>query len=138
MGVSARVRGENRDRYVVELRAGRHDMVSDEPERGGGTDRGAAPFGLVVAGLASCTLITLRMYAERKEWPLTATRVALTMIREEEGDRIERLIEVEGDLDESQLSRLAEIAEKTPVTVVLKRAAQIETRLIAAGASESD
>jgi putative redox protein len=135
MGLSARVRGENRERYVVELRAGHHELISDEPEGSGGSDRGANPFGLMVAGLGSCTAITLRMYAERKEWPLTATRVSLLMFREPEGDRIERLIEVEGDLDEAQLTRLSEIAEKTPVTVVLKRAVQMETRLVAAGAA---
>ena len=132
MVVSARVRSENREGYMVTLHAGRHDLISDEPASVGGTDRGANPFALVTSGLASCTAITLRMYAERKEWPLGDVQVALTLTRKEPDDRIERAITVAGPLDDEQRARLLEIAEKTPVTLLLKRALPITTTLTAA------
>lgn len=131
MVVSAVVEGTNRDRYVVELRANGHPVVSDEPEGAGGTDRGASPFGLVVAGLGACTLITLRMYADRKGWPVTATRVEMTMTRERSGDRIERQIVVQGGLDDAQRERMLQIADKTPVTEVLRRALTIDSTIAA-------
>jgi putative redox protein len=98
----------------------------------GGTDRGANPFALVASGLAACTAITLRMYAERKEWPLGDVRVALTLTRDDPDDHVERAIAVAGPLDDSQRARLLEIAEKTPVTLLLKRALRMTTTLSAA------
>lgn len=130
MTVNAKVSGTNDDRYVVELRAGHHALVADEPEALGGTDSGPAPFALVVSGLAACTAITLRMYAERKGWPLETTRVALTMTTDDDdGQQIERVLTLEGDLDDEQRTRLLAIAEKTPVTRLLKRAVALKTRL---------
>ena len=126
---AARVTGINRDGYAVQLRAGHHDLVADEPVQLGGSDQGPGPFGLVVAGLGACTAITLRMYAERKRWPLGAVSVALTMTHDGDGDRIERVITLDGDLDDAQRARLAEVAEKTPVTKFVKRSARIDTTL---------
>jgi hypothetical protein len=57
-------------RYHVELQAGRHALAADEPAENGGADTGSATFGLLLAGLGACTAITLRMYADRKRWPL--------------------------------------------------------------------
>jgi hypothetical protein len=59
----------------VELRAGAHQMVADEPATNGGGDAGRSPFGLLLSGLAACTAITLRMYGERKGWALAAIEV---------------------------------------------------------------
>jgi putative redox protein len=61
--------------YRVDLRAGAHVLVADEPTDTGGGDTGPNPFGLLVSGLAACTATTLRMHAERKGWELTALRV---------------------------------------------------------------
>jgi putative redox protein len=58
------------DDYKVDVRAGHHRFASDEPEKIGGKDAGPAPFQLLLAALGSCTAITLRMYAKRKDWPL--------------------------------------------------------------------
>jgi putative redox protein len=132
MGVSAKVQGNNYEGYVVTLRAGKHELVSDEPESMGGTDRGANPFALVGSGLASCTAITLRMYAERKGWPLGDVTVGVVVTRKDPEDRMDRSITVAGPLDDTQRDRLLEIAEKTPVTLVLKRALPISTTLTAA------
>ncbi|MBL6851943.1 MAG: OsmC family protein, partial [Alphaproteobacteria bacterium] len=58
-------------KYRATLRTGHHDLIADEGPHEGGADAGPTPFGYVLAGLAACTTITLRMYAERKNWPLT-------------------------------------------------------------------
>jgi putative redox protein len=115
--------------YAVNIRAGHHDLVSDEPVSGGGADAGPSPFGLVLAGLASCTAITLRMYAERKSWTLTSLGVDLEYFRDDKAFRIERVLHIEGALDETQRARLADIAERTPVTLALKTGNTINTKL---------
>jgi putative redox protein len=119
-------------RYAVSLRTGNHTLVGDEPKPEG-ADAGPSPFGLVLAGLGACTAITLRMYAERKSWPLEAVHVALAFRWEGEGTvrhgHIERELRLEGTLDATQRTRCAEIAEKTPVTRALKAGIRIDTTL---------
>ncbi len=116
-------------RYRVDLKAGHHDLVADEHPDLGGQDAGPAPYELLLAALGACTSITLKMYAERKDWPLTAIDVSLLFTREGEQGRIERTLTLEGDLDEAQRARLADIAERTPVTLTLKSGVEINTRL---------
>jgi putative redox protein len=115
-------------RYRTEIRAGHHELVADEPVSEGGGDAGASPFALVLAGLGACTAITLRMYAERKTWPLTGLRVDLEYYRDGAAFRIERVLHIEGALDAEQRARLADIAERTPVTLALKAGTAIHTR----------
>jgi putative redox protein len=121
--------------YLVDIQAGRHRLQADEPPAEGGGGAGPGPFALVLSGLAACTAITLRMYAQRKGWPLQAIDVEARLWREGDGTRIERSIAWEGELDDSQTARLLEICEKTPVTLALKAGAQIRTSLRSAGAS---
>ncbi len=99
----------------VDVRVGRHSLVSDEPESNGGEDLGPVPHDLLVAALGTCTAMTLEIYAARKGWPLQGVRVVLGRSRSEEGLRISRRIEVSGPLDDAQRQRLLEIAEKCPV-----------------------
>jgi putative redox protein len=115
--------------YRVEIVAGGHALVGDEPAAHGGADAGPAPFDLVLCGLASCTLITLRMYAERKGW--TEVKVSGRLRHRMEGGQhlIERHIEVSGAPDAAALQRLGEIAERTPVTLALKAGFTISTEL---------
>jgi putative redox protein len=117
-------------RYSVNIRVGHHDLVGDEPVSAGGGDAGPSPFGLVLAGLAACTAITLRMYAERKNWPLSGLAVELQYFRDGKTFRIERALHLEGGLDGEQRARLADIAERTPVTLALKTGTTINTVLI--------
>lgn len=116
-------------RYSVNIRVGHHDLVGDEPVSVGGADAGPSPFGLVLAGLAACTSITLRMYAERKGWPLSGLSVDLQYFRDDKTFRIERVLQFEGALDDEQRTRLADIAERTPVTLALKTGTTINTTL---------
>ncbi|WP_338664542.1 OsmC family protein [Pararoseomonas sp. SCSIO 73927] len=116
--------------YEVTIEVGRHVIVADEPEALGGKDAGPAPFGLLVAALGACTSATLKMYAGKKGWPLTSLGVELRYLRSCHGgaDRIERILTV-GGLDEARAARLAQIAERTPVTLVVKGGAAVDTTL---------
>ncbi|MFF7588075.1 OsmC family protein [Kitasatospora purpeofusca] len=105
------------DDYRVDIRSGRHRLAADEPESAGGADTATTPVGLLLSALGSCTAITLRMYAQRKQWPLTTVRVHLGYEKgPEKAVRITRRIDLIGDLDEAQRARLLDIADRTPVT----------------------
>ncbi len=127
--------------FAERVRVGRHVLAADEPLAAGGTDTGPGPYDYLLAGLGACTAMTLRMYADRKQWPLGRISVRLAHNRiyatdcEEcetrEGmiDRIERSIEVTGSLAEEQRSKLLEIAGKCPVHRTLTSEIDIRTRL---------
>jgi putative redox protein len=120
-----------RDRYRTEIEINGHRITADEPPANGGQNAGPAPFDLLLAGLGACTAITLRMYADRKEWPLDRLDVGLKLRRDAEGAlSIDRTLKSVG-LDDAQQARLAEIAEKTPVTLAIKNGMPIRTTLSA-------
>ncbi len=126
--------------YGQRITVGRHVLVADEPEPVG-HDTGPSPYDLVLAGLGACTSMTLRMYAARKQWPLESVRVSLRHSRIHASDcaecdtatgqldRIERTIELTGDLDDEQRQRLLEIADKCPVHRTLHSEVEVQTRL---------
>jgi putative redox protein len=101
--------------YATSLAARGHALSADEPADLGGTDAGPTPIELLLAALSSCTLITLRMYADRKGWPMEAARVDATHEREGVQDRIAVRLTLDGPLDATQRARLVEIAGKCPV-----------------------
>jgi putative redox protein len=113
-------------------------MIADEPVNVGGTDRGPTPYEFLLAALGSCTAMTLRVYADRKGWPLEAAVVHLRSKRSHEQDcedcatkkvdigRIERRLELEGPLTEEQRTRLTEIADRCPVKQTLERGIIVE------------
>jgi len=115
--------------YTVALAAGQHTLTADERATAGGQNAGASPHELLCAALAACTAITLRMYAQRKEWMLRGVHVDVLLHIEGKEHRITRRLRLEGDLDEAQSARLADIAERTPVTLTLKQGAVITTTL---------
>ena len=127
--------------YRTEIVARGHPLVADEPESVGGTDEGPTPYDLLLAGLGACTSMTLRMYADRKEWPLEEVTVRLKHRKvhqkdcesdceggDEALDRVSREIEMTGPLDEEQRERLLEIADRCPVHKTLDRGVEVETR----------
>ncbi|MDE8654670.1 OsmC family protein [Novosphingobium album (ex Liu et al. 2023)] len=128
--VIARVAGTiGKQDYRVDMKAQRYVLVADERKALGGEDAGPAPYEYLLSGLGACTMMTLRMYAARKGWDLRQAHVELRFIREGEASRIERVITLEGDLSEEQRGRLADIAERTPVTLTLKSGVVIDTQL---------
>jgi putative redox protein len=126
----------------TEMEACGHKLVADEPKSLGGTDEGPTPYDYLLAALGSCTAMTLRMYADRKGWPLESVTVKLSQDRihatdceeceTEEGriDRIEREIELEGPLEEEQRRRLLEIADMCPVHRTLDSEVVVENSLV--------
>jgi uncharacterized OsmC-like protein len=132
--------------YRTEIHAGPHTFVADEPLEAGGTDDGPTPYDLVLAALGACTAMTLRMYADRKQWPLESVTVHLRHGRSHAADeqqcenrpvrldQIERTLELSGALTDEQRVRLAEIAERCPVHRTLDAGVRITTRLSATGA----
>lgn len=117
--------------YLVAIEAGRHALAGDEGPHEGGQNRGPAPFELVLGGLAACTSATLRMYMQRKGWPDGTIAVTATLHADHEGNQyIRRTVAVDATLDTAQRGRLAEICEKTPVTLFIKRGTRIETTMI--------
>ena len=118
-----------------------HALVADEP-REAGDDLGMNPYELLLAALGACTAMTLRMYADRKEWPLESVTVELSHERthtddcedcdeKAEGhiDLIRRYIVVRGNLSVEQADRLKEIATRCPVHKTLVGAPQIVDEL---------
>jgi putative redox protein len=115
--------------YTVSLVAGHHSLLADEGTAAGGQDAGATPHELLCAALSACTAITLRMYAQRKEWPLHAVHVDVLLHIEGKTHTMTRRLRLTGELDEAQRARLADIAERTPVTLTLKQGIAITTLL---------
>jgi putative redox protein len=131
-------------RLTQEILVGRHRLAADEPAVAGGSDTGPNPYDLLLAALGACTSMTLRLYADHKEWPLERVSVRLSHakihaadcadceIREGKIDRIEQEIDIDGPLDPGQRQRLLEIAEKCPVHRTLHSEIKIVSRLAAA------
>lgn len=114
--------------YATRIVVGDHVLVADEPLRLGGGDTGPAPYDLLLASLGACTAITLKMYAARKGWTPASIDVDLAIERNEDATRIVRRLHIQG-LDDDQRRRMAEIAERTPVTLTLKSGIAIDTSL---------
>jgi putative redox protein len=92
-----------------------HHLRADEEVEKGGEDSGPAPHELLLAALGSCTAMTLKVYAERKGWPLKDVRVRLNGATGDGGLAITRELTFDGDLTAEQRQRLLEIADKCPV-----------------------
>lgn len=114
-------------RFTNRVTVGRHEMLADEPVAVGGDDLGPGPYQYLLAGLGACTTMTLRMYAQRKGIPLEQVKVSLEHSRihaedcedceTKQGhlDRIDKTIELLGEMDDAQRTRLMEIADRCPV-----------------------
>lgn len=115
-------------RYQQKIQAGPHIITADEPRSLGGDGTGATPISLMLAALGSCTSITLKMYAERKEWPLQGVETFLSHEKRGDRDHIDREIILQGDLTAEQRKRMMEIADMCPVHKMLSGSADISTR----------
>jgi putative redox protein len=130
-----------KDTYTTQVSTPDHMGLTDEPVALGGHNKGPTPYELLMGALASCTSITLRMYFNRKGWDVDRIRVRVNYSRDYEkdcescdgGDKkidvFERIIHIEGELDEKQQERVLYIANKCPVHQTLENKARINTRL---------
>ena len=126
--------------FLENIRVGRHLLQADEPVTAGGKDAAPTPYELLLAALGSCKVVTLRMYAKRKNWHLEAVHVDLshTKVHAEDCDncvgepRLIDHIQVEirlvGELSDEQRRSLLAVAEKCPVHRTLSSAIRITTR----------
>ncbi len=126
--------------YTQEIIAGPHRLAADEPKPIG-DDAGPNPYDLLLAALGACTSMTLRMYADRKSWPLERVRVTLRHSRIHAKDcadcestvgfvdQIDRDIELTGDLDDTQRQRLLYMADRCPVHQTLTSEVHVTTSL---------
>ena len=130
------VRAGDRD-FVTEISARGHTLIADEPVESGGTNAGPTPYDYLAAALGSCTAMTIRMFADRRGWPLEGVSVRLRHSRVheedcegcEEGrvgiDQLEREVELTGPLTEEQHEGLLRIADRCPVGQTLARGIRI-------------
>ncbi len=101
------------------MRAGKAAFIADEPESAGGLGSGPTPFNLFSAVLAACTTMTLRLYADRKGWPVERIRTGVTHRKDKGFEKLEifsrRRVEIEGAIDGAQHAELLGVADRCPV-----------------------
>ena len=124
--------------YRTTVRTRTHTLLADEPTDAGGTDAGPSPYELLLGALAACTAMTVRMYADRKAWPLSDVVVRIRPVRPHAVDcancettdvgvgRLEREIELLGSLTDEQRTRLLYVADRCPVKQTLERGLRVE------------
>jgi len=128
--------------FTTSMKVGNHFMIADEPTSYGGNDFGPSPYELVSAGLSACTAMTIQMYAKRKDWNLMNVEVHTSYSKshaedtedcENDSAKIDtfiREIKLEGKLDEKQIKRILQIADKCPVHKTLHSETQVITKII--------
>ncbi|MGF7217765.1 putative redox protein [Spirosoma lacussanchae] len=127
--ITARI---ERTPYETHLSTGSQVIIVDEPADVGGQDRGMRPGELLAGSLASCTVITLRMYADRKGWPLDTIVAHVTYTFDPETSRslFATKLVLTGNLDDSQRARLLEMADRCPIHRTLDNPVDFDTTLV--------
>ena len=128
---SMRAVARQREKFTHDVTAGDHNVVVDEPQQSGGDDQGPSPQELLAASLASCTAITIEMYAERKGWNVSGLQVDCRYTPAERGcpTRFELIMQMPAHLGEEQIERLRAIAAKCPVHRTLESEVAFEERV---------
>jgi len=120
----------NKEHYACSVTNGSHEIVVDEPIELGGTHKGFAPKGLLMASLASCVAITLRMYIDRKQWEVDKIEVEVNMAIENAEHIFLEEITCTGNLTEEQKLKLEDIASKCPISKILTVGHEIRSKVL--------
>src|SRR4051794_15072294 len=128
---SMKATARRRSKFTHDLKIGRHQLTADEPADQGGDDMGPSPQELLAASLASCTAITMEMYAKRKGWDTTGMEVVCDYQPAERGcvTRFELVMKMPAHLSDEQIERLQVIAAKCPVHRTLEGEVAFEERV---------
>jgi putative redox protein len=120
-----------RERFKHDVTAGSHTFTVDEPVQNGGEDAGPSPHELLAAALASCTAVTMEMYAQRKGWNVSGLAVDCCYEPAERGrpTRFELVLRMPSQLDAEQIERLRQIAAKCPIHRTLEGEAAFDERV---------
>jgi putative redox protein len=113
------------EKYKVTHSNGRHTFYADEPTELGGGDTAASPEELLEASLASCTLATLRMYTDHKQWNVGEIKITVNLQREEQANKIKRELKFEKTITEEQKTRLIQVAKACPVSKILSGSSEM-------------
>lgn len=125
--VKALLDGANYTNFITD---GKHEIFADEIEAAGGQDKGMTPKQFLGGSLASCTTITLKMYADRKEWPVRSIEVEVDCTHlYDQVSVIDTVVTIDADMDEFQLERMLVIAKKCPIHKLLARSSKVNTVL---------
>lgn len=132
VGETIIVEDTGRGAFQVQVTTGSSTFLADEPLAKGGLGSGPNPYDLLSAALGSCAVMTMRLYAAKKQWPLQSARVKVTHYRKDaqSRDRFVKEVLLLGPLDESQRARLLEISTRCPVHLTMQRGADVETALL--------
>lgn len=117
------------EKYKTKLTSATNTVIADEPKDLGGADLGFTPFELLCGALASCTAITMRMYAERKNWDTGIINVQVTMEQQAGTTVFVRNINIEKTVDEATQNRLLTVANACPTHKILSGTIEIKTEL---------
>lgn len=118
-----------RGKFQQDVSIGPHALVADEPKDDGGDDAGPAPHDFLLAALGACTSMTVKLYADRKGWPLERVEVELEQEKIDGAHEFRRVVKLHGQLSGEQRERLLEIAEKCPVHRTLAGTMRFQSRL---------
>lgn len=108
-----------KEKYTVDNQSRNHQWYSDEPIDEGGADVGPRPTELLLSAIASCKLITIKMYADRKGWILNDVKIDLTLDKVERMNIITQKLDVDADLNELQIKRIHSISSRCPVALMM-------------------
>ena len=126
------VRETRNSKFQQTVSVGPHRLLADEPVAAGGMGSGPNPYDLLSAAIGACSLMTVRLYARRKQLPLERIEVKVTHHRDnlKDKDRFVREIQLTGPLDSAQRTKLLEIAMRCPVHMTMERGSEMETILL--------
>ena len=125
--VSAKIGAET---YKTTLETDVHTLISDEPMDAGGRDLGPAPGDLLRMSLASCTAITLRMYANRKNMDVKQIEVKVSTEKVEDKAIFHMTIHIDGNIDDAQRKRMLQIGTACPIHKILTNPIEVSGQLI--------
>ena len=128
MHQEVKVSGKLKEAYTVETSSRLHYLLADQSTSDGGLDLGPTPTELLLTSLISCKLITMKMYAKRKNWDLQNVFIELQLIDNKDKAQINKTVQFEGSLSEEQRQRLILISERCPIVKMLKNS--IEFKLL--------